>query len=145
VDDNPDGAETMAMLLQVAGHEVQTAGDGDTAISAALAFHPEMVLLDIGLPGKDGYHVAMELRSRPETRAALLIVVSGYGQEEDRRRAKAAGIDHYFTKPVDIESLLKLLSGEGGKPGLAWPEALRDSRSFVTPKPEAARPDSLPR
>ena len=117
VDDNPDGAETMAMLLRGAGHEVEIAGDGDQAVSSARTFLPEAVLLDIGLPGKDGYQVAAELRSRPETRAALIIVVSGYGQEEDRRRAKAAGIDHYFTKPVDIESLLTLLYGGAGGGG----------------------------
>jgi len=114
VDDNEDGAETLSMLLRNVGHEVAVVGDGETALETALEFRPDFVLLDIGLPGKDGYEVAREFRDRPETTDVTIVAVSGYGQDEDRRRAKAAGIDHYFTKPMDIEALLELLGGAGG-------------------------------
>jgi len=134
VDDNRDGAETLAMLLRNVGHHVAVVGDGQMALAAALEFHPEVVLLDIGLPGKSGYEVAQELRSQPETGDIPIVAVSGYGQEEDRRRAQQAGINHYFTKPMDIEALLDLLGGGGDR-----------IQSFSEPRPEVAPRGSHPR
>lgn len=110
VDDNADAAGTLAMLLKLGGHEVRVAHDGHAALEAAGSFAPEIVLLDIGLPGLDGYEVAKRMRSRPETAAALLVAVSGYGQEEDRRRSREAGFDHHLIKPVDFQVLRDVLS-----------------------------------
>lgn len=109
VDDNTDAGDSLAMLLRKVGHEVAVSHDGAAAVELATIFRPEVVLLDIGLPGKDGYEVARELRQGEATRAATLIGVSGYGQEEDRQRASEAGFDHYFTKPMDFGVLQDLL------------------------------------
>jgi signal transduction histidine kinase/DNA-binding response OmpR family regulator len=110
VDDNADAAGTLAMLLRLGGHEVRVAHDGNAALEAARPFAPEVVLLDIGLPGLDGYEVARRMRSRPETAGALLVAVSGYGQEEDRRRSREAGFDHHLIKPVDFQVLRDVLN-----------------------------------
>jgi two-component system CheB/CheR fusion protein len=109
VDDSSDGAETLARLLRADGLDVRTAVDGPSALAAAETFRPEVVLLDIGLPGMDGYQVAARLRQLPDTRAALLIALTGYGQDRDRRRAAEAGFDQHLTKPVDHPMLLRLL------------------------------------
>jgi PAS domain S-box-containing protein len=109
VDDNVDAAESAAMLLRMWGHLVQTAYNGPAALEAERAFQPEVVLLDIGLPGMSGYQVAEQLRSRPESRALVLVALTGYGQEEDRRRAREAGFNYHLTKPPDpgiLEALL---------------------------------------
>jgi CheY-like chemotaxis protein len=100
VDDNADAADSAAMLLRLSGHQVEVAHDGHSALEAARAFRPEIVLLDIGLPGMNGYEVARELRSRPENRGLVLAAVTGYGQDEDRRRAHEAGFDYHLTKPL---------------------------------------------
>ncbi len=110
VDDNPDAAETLSMLLRHASHQVNTAEDGETALELAKQIHPDIVLLDIGLPGRDGIEVARALREEAGDRPLQVIAVSGYGQEELRARARDAGIDHYFTKPVDISNLLRLFA-----------------------------------
>ena len=115
VDDNEDATETMALLLKLSGHEVEVAADGESALEAAGKLQPEIVLLDVGLPGMHGYQVAEQLRSRPETRDSVIVALTGYGQEQDRLRAKEAGFDYHFVKPVDfskLESLLNSLSGE---------------------------------
>jgi signal transduction histidine kinase/CheY-like chemotaxis protein len=109
VEDNPDGAETLARLLQVYGHDVRTAVDGATALEAAVAFRPEIVLLDIGLPGMSGHEVAAQLRRIPGIASALLVAVTGYGQAEDRDRSRQAGFDAHWTKPVDHDALLRLI------------------------------------
>jgi PAS domain S-box-containing protein len=108
VDDNRDAAETLALLLRSAGHEVCLAYDGVEALAAAEGFGPEVAFLDIGLPGLDGYEVARRLRQRPGK--LLLVAVTGYGQEEDRRRAHAAGFDRHLVKPVDPTVLQELLA-----------------------------------
>jgi len=113
VDDNVDMARGMARLLQLLGHDVKTAHDGSEAIEVARAHKPEVVLLDIGLPGKDGYEVAAELRRDGCCQGAVFIAISGYGQDEDKRRSKEAGFDFHLVKPIDHNALLTLLSQTG--------------------------------
>jgi CheY-like chemotaxis protein len=116
VDDNKDAAESMALLLRLAGHDVRVVHDGPAALEAAASSPPEVVLLDIGLPkGMDGYDVARGLRARPAMRCALLIVMTGYGQEEDRRRSREAGFDAHLVKPVDPDALRELLVQQCGR------------------------------
>ncbi len=110
VDDNVDTAHSVATLLQLAGHEVAVAHDGLAAVEAARRNRPEIVVLDIGLPGLDGYMVARKLRDDPELAHAKLIAVSGYGQPEDRRRAYEAGFDAHLIKPVSFDKLLELIA-----------------------------------
>jgi CheY-like chemotaxis protein/nitrogen-specific signal transduction histidine kinase len=110
VDDNVDSADSMALLLSLDGHEVRTAFDGSSALTEAAEFQPRAVLLDIGLPGMDGYEVARRLRELPGLRDVLMIAITGYGQQDDRARSKAAGFDHHLVKPVDPEHLSRLLS-----------------------------------
>ncbi len=110
VDDNVDAAESTAMLLRMWGHEVRLAHNGPEALRAAEPFRPEVVLLDIGLPGMSGYEVARRLREQPGSRDAVLIAVTGYGHEDDRRTSAGAGIDYHLTKPVDPEVLEPLLA-----------------------------------
>jgi PAS domain S-box-containing protein len=109
VDDNVDSADSMALLLSLDGHEVRTAFDGPGALAEAADFQPRAVLLDIGLPGMDGYEVARRMRELPGLRDVLMIAITGYGQEDDRTRSKAAGFDHHLVKPVDPETLSRLL------------------------------------
>ena len=110
MDDNQDAADSLARYLtRVMGQRVEVAYDGPGALEVARTFRPEVVLLDIGLPGMSGYEVAERLRSGPETGGALLIALTGWGQEEDRRRSKAAGIDLHLVKPVDLDAMQDLL------------------------------------
>jgi PAS domain S-box-containing protein len=109
VDDNVDAAESVGILLKMWGHEVRLAHTGPDALRAAEGYQPEVVLLDIGLPGMNGYEVAKHLRQEPQLTKTKLIAVTGYGQEEDRRRSKDAGFDHHLTKPVELDALHALL------------------------------------
>lgn len=119
VDDNVDAAHTLAILVQLAGHDVRIAYDGPPALTMAQAFQPQVVLLDLNLPAMDGYEVARKLRARPETHEAVLAAVSGWGQPEDKRRSKDAGFDRHFVKPVDPNIITKLLSdARSGRQGL---------------------------
>jgi PAS domain S-box-containing protein len=111
VDDNADSAEALALALGAIGHEVRLAGDGPSALEVAAEFKPQVVLLDIGLPGMDGYEVARRLRARKEWAGVVLVALTGYGQEEDRRRARDAGFDHHLVKPIPPEAILALLGG----------------------------------
>jgi DNA-binding response OmpR family regulator len=111
VDDNEDAADSLAMLLTVRGDDVRIAYDGAEAVAAEHDFNPEVVLLDIGLPKLSGYDVAKRIRS-VRGDAVLIIAITGWGQEDDRRRAREAGFDHHFTKPVDFEMLLDLIDRE---------------------------------
>jgi PAS domain S-box-containing protein len=104
VDDNRDAAEMLADLLSLAGHETHVAEDGPSALALAAKIAPEVALLDIGLPVMDGHELAMRLRQQSR-RPLLLIAVTGYGQREDRERARAAGFDDHLVKPIDIEAL----------------------------------------
>ncbi|HET7402680.1 MAG TPA: ATP-binding protein, partial [Usitatibacter sp.] len=112
VEDNADARETLQRLLELAGHAVRTAGDGVAGLQAALAHHPEVALIDIGLPGMDGYEVVRRIRAaEAETgRHALLVALTGYGLPEDRERALAAGFDAHVVKPVDSQALEELLA-----------------------------------
>ena len=110
VDDNVDAAETLAMLARLYGHEVRIAHTGPSGLETARNYHPEIVLLDIGLPGLDGYEVARRLRNEPGGDQILLVAVTGYGREEDRARARAAGFDHHLMKPFDPASLGQFFS-----------------------------------
>jgi signal transduction histidine kinase/ActR/RegA family two-component response regulator len=110
VDDNADAADTMARLLALTGYEVRTAADGPAALALLDTFAPDIGLLDIGLPGMDGYELARRLRADPRSRAMRLIALTGYGREPDRRRSAEAGFDEHFVKPVVVERLLELLA-----------------------------------
>jgi CheY-like chemotaxis protein len=101
VDDNADAAESTAAFLRLEGHEVKTVMDGNEALSSVRVFAPHVIVLDIGLPGLDGYAVARRLREQGDTSHALLIAVTGYGAKEDRERAMEAGFDYHFVKPTD--------------------------------------------
>lgn len=105
VDDNTDSVRSLATLQRRRGHDICTAFTGPDALTAAVAFKPEVVLLDIGLPGMDGFEVARQLRAMPEFTGILLIAMSGYGSAEDRRTATGAGFDEYLVKPVDLDHL----------------------------------------
>lgn len=109
VDDNVDSAESLAMLMKIAGHEVQMAHDGLEAVSASLAFKPDVVLLDIGLPKLNGYEVARRIREQPSGSEIVLIALTGWGQEEDRRKSKESGFNAHIVKPVDHPELKKIL------------------------------------
>jgi signal transduction histidine kinase len=111
IEDHPDTAESMRVLLGLSGHEVKVTSNGPAGVEAARSFHPDIVLCDIGIPGgMDGYAVARTLRQDPELAPTYLIALTGYGQEEDRRRAREAGFDVHLTKPVDFDELQRLLT-----------------------------------
>jgi signal transduction histidine kinase/DNA-binding response OmpR family regulator len=109
VDDNRDALETTAMLVKHSGFEVRTAQDGAAALEAASEFNPDVALLDIGMPGMDGYELARRLRAQPSGDRIRMIAVSGYGQERDRQRSIQAGFDNHFTKPLDHSLLIEIL------------------------------------
>jgi signal transduction histidine kinase len=112
VEDNRDAARTLRALLTRYGHVVEERHSGRAGVDAARRWHPDVVVCDLGLPEMDGYQVARELRRDPDTAAARLIALSGYGQEEDRRRSQEAGFDLHITKPADPVALQRLLAGE---------------------------------
>jgi CheY-like chemotaxis protein len=113
VEDNRDQANSPGLLLEMRGFDTHVAYDGLAGVKAAKEWHPDTVLCDIGLPGLDGYGVAAELRRNPDTAAALLVAVTGYGSDEDRKRAWRAGFSVHVTKPADPEVLFQLLAGPG--------------------------------
>jgi CheY-like chemotaxis protein/anti-sigma regulatory factor (Ser/Thr protein kinase) len=113
VDDNSDSAETMAMLLDLQGYETRTALDGPAVLEAAQVFRPELILLDIGLPCMDGYEVARRLRTELHMDETVLIAMTGYGHEQDRREAQAAGFNDHLVKPVDPVALQRVLASLG--------------------------------
>jgi signal transduction histidine kinase/DNA-binding response OmpR family regulator len=111
IDDNVDLTSTMSALLRLGGHEVAVCCDGPSGLEAASELQPEVILIDIGLPGMDGYEVATRLRQSPHFDRTMLVAITGYGQSDDRRRARDAGFDHHMVKPVFFETLQQLLSG----------------------------------
>ena len=110
VEDNVDAALSLAGLLNELGYETQTAFDGPSALEAARSARPAVILLDIGLPGMDGYEVAKRLRAESRFRNVPLAAVTGYSQDEDRKRAAEAGFDRHFTKPVDLAAMRDFLA-----------------------------------
>ena len=116
VDDNRDAADSLALLLTLQGSEVRTAYDGLEAIEAAAAFHPDVVLSDLGMPRMNGYDAAQRIREQCPGRV-VLVAMTGWGQEEDKRRSSAAGFDFHLVKPVDLDALEQLLAslGDSGK------------------------------
>ena len=110
VDDNQDAATSLGMVLSMLGADVTTAYDGPAAIDAFASTDPSVVLLDIGMPGMDGYEVARTLRMRFQERRPAIVALTGCGQEDERRRAREAGIDHHLIKPAEIEVLLALMA-----------------------------------
>jgi PAS domain S-box-containing protein len=110
VDDNRDAADSLVMMLRMMGHETDTAYDGLEAVHAAATFRPDVVLLDIGLPKLNGYEAARYIRSQPWGKGMALIALTGWGQDEDKRRALEAGCDYHLTKPVEAATLEKLLA-----------------------------------
>jgi two-component system CheB/CheR fusion protein len=112
VDDNVDAAESLALLLRLEGHDVRVAHDGPAALAAVDAHRPDIVLLDIGMPVMNGYEVAQRLRQQPGLEQLVLVAMTGWGQEEDRRRTKEAGFDHHLVKPAEPDVLNELLGNQ---------------------------------
>jgi PAS domain S-box-containing protein len=108
-DDNVDSATVLAILLRASGHEVQTVHDGMAALESSKSFRPDLVILDIGMPKVNGYDVARQIRSRGDSHVTL-VAITGWGQEEDKRRARESGFDQHLTKPVDVAALERLLA-----------------------------------
>jgi DNA-binding response OmpR family regulator len=115
VDDNIDNADSLAILLRLGGHDVCLAHDGHAALQIALEFRPEIVLLDIGLPGMDGYEVARRLRTQTSCEESILVAVTGYGRDEDRIRSADAGFDHHLVKPINFDALRSVFSTAGSR------------------------------
>ena len=110
VDDLKDSADSLAKLMELMGHEVHTAYSGEEAVLAAAKFQPDLVLLDIGMPKLNGYDACRHIREQPWGKGMFLIALTGWGQEQDRRRADQAGFNAHIVKPVDPGALVKLLA-----------------------------------
>lgn len=108
-DDNEDAAESLCVLLRMEGHEVEVAHDGRAALERFAAWHPGVAILDIGMPGLDGYEVARQMRAAAGGLELLLVAVTGWGQQTDKALAFAAGFDHHFTKPLEPDRIFELL------------------------------------
>lgn len=111
VDDNPDSALSMAMMLSMMGHETRTAHDGEAAVTSAEEFRPQVVLLDIGLPKLNGYEVAQRIRGQEWGTSMFLVAITGWGQDEDRRRSEDVGMNLHMVKPVEPDALDRVLAG----------------------------------
>lgn len=116
VDDNADAAESLQTLLELLGAQAKTAHDGQSAIDLYGEYQPDAVLLDIGMPGMDGYQVARVLRQLDPHRRTTIIALTGWGQDQDRERTRAAGFDHHLVKPVDVDALQAMLSSISSRP-----------------------------
>ena len=110
VDDNVDTVDTLAMIMKELGHDVRKAYDGSTSLETALAYRPHIMLLDIGLPGLDGYQLATRIRKQPTLQDVVLVALTGYGDESARQRSLGAGFDHHLTKPADFNKLKEILA-----------------------------------
>ena len=117
VDDNVDTVTTLAMLVKESGHDVRTAYDGSTVLEAALDYRPNVILLDIGLPALNGFEVAKRIRQQPALQNAVLVAMTGYGRESDRRSSQEAGFDHHLVKPGDFGKVLQILETVSELPG----------------------------
>jgi CheY-like chemotaxis protein len=110
IDDNEDAAQTLGMVLEMSGHEVHLAYDGEQAVAMARDLNPQIALVDIGLPKLNGYGVAQSIRAEPWGEKMVLIALTGWGQEDDKRRALAAGFNFHLTKPVDPDQVDALIA-----------------------------------
>ena len=110
VDDNVDSVDSLAMLLRMMGHEVETASDGASGLEKAVAFKPNVAILDIGLPKVNGYELAKQIREQPWSKNVILVALTGWGQEQHRRRSEEAGFNHHLTKPVEFDVLQEILA-----------------------------------
>ncbi len=108
-DDNRDAAESLAIILRLEGHEVDLAHDGAAALQLFAEKRPDVALLDIGMPKTNGYEVAKQIRAKPGGDGVLLIAITGWAQDSDKARSRAAGFDHHLTKPVEPDMLIELL------------------------------------
>lgn len=129
VDDNVDAADSLAVVLKMAGFTTSVLHEGTAVLQEALAFQPDVVLLDIGLPDMTGYEVAARLRREPRFARTLLVAITGWGAEKDRLQAQQAGFDHHLTKPVDFASLELLLSGAAERRARAEPDGPEGGRA----------------
>jgi CheY-like chemotaxis protein len=117
VDDNEDSADSLGQLLELLGHEVRTAYDGEAGVAEAEGFRPDMVLMDIGMPRLNGYDAARRIREQPWGKGVVLIALTGWGQEGDRQRSQEAGFDAHLVKPVDPAALKKILADSHSSAG----------------------------
>jgi CheY-like chemotaxis protein len=117
VDDNHDSADSLAALLSLGGHETHTANDGEHAIREAEKLRPDVILLDIGLPRIDGYDTCRRIREQPWGRDVVIVALTGWGEDEDRRLSTQAGFDGHLVKPVDHKALNALMDGHGSTRG----------------------------
>ena len=115
VDDNPDAAESMALVLRAEGHDVRVAWNGLDALDAARETPPDVVLLDLGMPFMNGYEAAHQFRADPAIRSAMLVAVTGWGSDDDRRRTREAGFARHLVKPVDPAEVVALLRDHAGE------------------------------
>lgn len=129
VDDNQDSANSLALLLKLSGHTTFTAFDGASAIDAAESLVPDFMLLDIGLPQVSGCDVCRIIRERPWGQKMIIIALTGWGEEEDRRRTLEAGFDHHLVKPVDFQSLLGVIA----EPMSKW-TTIKEQSPSLTPR-----------
>lgn len=111
VDDNVDGTASLALMLQLNGHDIRTAYDGLEAVQAAQAFRPDVILMDIGMPKLNGYDACRRIRAQPWGKRMILVALTGWGQDKDRQKSQEAGFDYHFVKPVDPAALINLLAG----------------------------------
>jgi CheY-like chemotaxis protein len=114
VDDSQDGADSLGLILQALGAQASVTYDGPSALALLDSFKPDIVLLDIGMPGMDGYDVARRIRAERAFDRVLLVALTGYGQEEDRRRCADAGFDHHLVKPLEVKELEHVLGSPDG-------------------------------
>jgi CheY-like chemotaxis protein len=113
VDDNVDAAESLARVLALSGHDVRTVYDGESGIEVVEVFSPDLVLLDLGMPRIDGYETARRIRRTPNGKQVLLVALTGWGQEQNRKQSRDAGFDQHLVKPADPQMLLQLLASIG--------------------------------
>ncbi|MEJ5992086.1 PAS domain S-box protein [Ramlibacter sp. PS3R-8] len=118
IDDNRDSADSASDVLRLLGHRVECAYDGASGVAAAARFKPHMILLDLAMPGMDGYETRRQLRAQPSATPAFLVAMTGFGNEDDKKRTREAGFDAHLTKPVELDALMSLLSAVRGREGM---------------------------
>jgi CheY-like chemotaxis protein len=125
-DDNTDAASSMALMLEMLGHEARVAHDGEEALGVGRQFLPQLAMLDLGMPRLDGYECCRALRQEPWGAAISIVALTGWGQDEDQRRTRAAGFDAHLVKPVSLETLERVIAEAGKRSGLAAAEPIAD-------------------